>query len=232
LGQATASLIFFFLPPDWLNGWYRLVPLAPAAFGTLLAIRFTRDDRNVAGRIAGLEIACVDYERELQKAELLLEAKDDLISDHVETVEFLRDLLNKPSETLTITDRNGNRIVPKHERDDTWRRAMVIVRSAQEDFGKFRGHDVLGHTQDEQTAALKMLKHLGVAASKGTIWRLTVSRQKAIDLLNAFAVEANANPSPAPEKPDAHPDDSASRQEVESGLGSGWVTAGEGLASG
>ena len=221
---AAVSLIAMVMPPVWLTGANRLLPLPLVAFGWLLFVRFTRDDRNIAGTIADLNLDIEDALDEIER----LEQITGIISEHVETIEFLRELLSKPSKTLTINDRDGQRIVPMYERDDTWRRAMAIVRSALEDFGKLRGHDVLGHTQDEQTSALKLLKHLGIAAPRGTIWRLTVSRQQAADQLNAFAIEGNRRSTP-PDSPrqDANPEDFTSRQEVASGFASGFVAAGE-----
>lgn len=230
LVAAAVSLIAIVFAP-WLTGWLRLAPLPVVFLGLLLFLRFTRDDRNIMGRIVNLELDCVDYEMELQHAEVLLEAKDDLIADHVETVEFLRDLLANPVQTLKVRDRNGERIIPKHERNITWRYAMELVSLADGDHGKLPGHERTGRTQNEQTAALKLLKHVGVAMPKGTIWRLTVTRQAAIDLLNSFAAEVNANPSPdtpPATPPDDQQQDSTSYLDGESsGFASSWVEPGE-----
>ncbi|MGV1048211.1 MAG: hypothetical protein ACOYD4_06780 [Solirubrobacterales bacterium] len=222
---AGVGLVLLAWPPEWLTGWGRLATIPAIAYGLLLALRFTRFDRHVATTVATLQMDCEDYEVEVGRLEGLVKAKDDVIAEHVDTIGWLRERLANPNKTLTITDRNGARMIPLYERNDVWRHAMELVRSAGGDFGKLAGHERLGRTQDEQTEALKMLKYVGVAAPRGTIWRLTVVQQHAVDLLNSFALEKAATPPPMVLPPmvrlDVNPDATSYLEPDASGFESG-----------
>ena len=192
----AVSLIAVAFPPAWLPGWYRFAPLAFALFGVLLALRFTRDDRDIGGRIARLEMDCVDYEIELLAAEVLLEERDEEIATLTDDVAHYRGLIKDPPQYLTINDKNGRRIVPLYDRDQTWNDALRLV-ALTDDYGIVAGRDKSGLGREAQAAAVELLGQAKVIRTNGNISRLTVTRQAATDTLHHMAP---ATPPPPDEK--------------------------------
>lgn len=215
---AVVSLIAIAFPPFWLYGWWRFAPLALVLFGALLALRFTRDDRNIAGTIARLEMDCTDYEVELLRSEDQIADMDDTIIDLRGQVNHLQALLANPSSTITITDRGGVRTEPLHARNGAWANAVALVRMSA-NFGQLPGREKSNMTQESQAAAIKVLTTAKIIMQSGNINRLTVPVAKAIDVLNWLA--------PATPPADATLDASTSRQEVASSVKSSGDGAGE-----
>lgn len=212
---AGVSLVLFLAPPEWLTGWLRIALLPFIPFGWLLAIRFTRHDRQIAAKVATLQMDCEDYEVEVGRLETQVTAL-------TEDVIHLRGLLANPVKSITITDRDGSRTVPMQERNQAWQDALALVRTADGDFGRLVGADKRGVSQQQQAAALRILEDAKVAVPRGTIYRLTMSRQQALDTLNSTYSPAGVNPQ-----------DAQSGQEKESGIwwgdSSGGVVSGEGV---
>ncbi len=200
---AAVSLIAIWF--GWFPGWYRFAPFPLVAFGWLLAIRFTRDDHNIAGRIAGLEMDCVDYEADLQRVELVLETRDTTITKLQGDVSHLQGLLANPQRSITISDRSGTRTEPLHARDTNWHNAMHLVRITLEDYGIVPGREKSGLQREAQADAISVLNTAKIIATNGNINRLTVPLDKAIDVLNWLAPDTSPDdvklgaPSPSPE---------------------------------
>jgi hypothetical protein len=183
---AAVSLILFAQPPTWLTGWYRLAPLATLALGVLLALRYTRDDRDVAGRIANLEMDCADYELELVVLETRLEERNVIITGLRDDVSHLKNLLANPLRSITITDRSGTRTEPLHARNLAWTNAVALVRMT-DDFGILPGREPARLTRESQAEAIQVLQMAKVITTNGNLNRLTVPVGKAIDALNWLA---------------------------------------------
>ncbi len=191
---AAVSLIAIWF--GWFPGWYRFAPLPLVAFGWLLAIRFTRDDRDIAGKIATLHTDCADYELELQRAEVTLEKRDEEIAALTGDVAHYRGLIKDPPQYLTINDKNGKRIVPLYDRDQTWNDTLRLI-ALTDDYGIVAGRDKSGLGREAQAAAVELLGQAKVIRTNGNISRLTVTRQAATDTLHHMAP---ATPPPPDEK--------------------------------
>ena len=217
---AAVSLIAIWF--GWFPGWYRFAPLPLVAFGWLLAIRFTRDDRDIAGRIARLEMDCIDYETELLAAEVLLEERDATIVDLTgERDHYLAMLKVNTKGTIFVGDRSGTRTIPIHSRNQSWSDAVTLLRLTA-DYGLVPGREKSGLSQDGQSGAISVLLDAKLITQSGNFNRLTCPTQNALDVLNWYAPDT----SPAPNNLDA----SSSRQEVASSFvssagGSGEVAA-------
>jgi len=215
----AVSLIAVAFPPAWLPGWYRFAPLAFVLFGALLALRFTRDDRDIGGRIARLEMDCIDYEVELLAAEVLLEERDVTIGELTDERNHYLSLLKvNPKSTIFVGDRTGTRTIPVHSRNQSWADAVTLLRLTS-DYGLVPGREKSGLSQDGQSGAISVLLDAKLITQSGNFNRLTCPTQNALDVLNWYAPDT----SPAPNNLDA----SSSRQEVASSFVSSAGVSGE-----
>lgn len=111
---AIACVILMFL----FGGWLRLGLFGGVLFGALLAWRLTRDDRNVAGRMAGLALENGELQLRIEELEDALQSEQDA---HAETKKEVGRL------KLQVNANRHNYVDPVSTTDPVHEDAMALI---------------------------------------------------------------------------------------------------------
>ncbi len=156
----------------YLDKWWYFLLIFGLVVGGLLALRFTRDDRDVAGQFVTLNLENAELESDLKLADA------DIVR-----------LLLRLKETNRVVMVEDKRFVPADVPDAAWDDANRLVMMAA-DFGYLPGRDTSGMSQRQQERAVAVL--LRVCNKKGWIervgkrYQLAASQRDVLELLASF----------------------------------------------
>jgi hypothetical protein len=151
-----------------LPGFYKTIPAVFGTSGWLLAIRFSRNDRNVAGTVIKLK---------LENAEL----KEDLIEAHKQI--FKLHTLSQDAQQVVVLDRPG--FVRPESQDTSHADAVLLLRLGRG--RRLMGWKKSGIPQERQQAALLTLARAGLIREVGQFRDLVCERDEALTRLESFA---------------------------------------------